>query len=125
MSDEIVRAIVARPTMPGKHGGTLNRGGGRRPPSETAEVKKLLRAGSKDAARKLLEKARRGEIKAIELVLAYGIGKPTDRVELSGPDGGPIEMVTGLTDHEKRALRRAIRAHLEQHAAEAATEAPA
>lgn len=38
--------------------------------------------------------------------------KVDSRVELSGPNGGPVETVATLSDHEKRALREAIRAHL-------------
>lgn len=98
--------------MPGKHGGMLRRGGGNPVKAQQVEVRRLLREGSTEAAMALLDKARGGDMKAIELVLAYGIGKPTERVELSGPDGGPMEMVQTLDDYEKRALRDAIRAHL-------------
>jgi hypothetical protein len=37
-----------------------------------------------------------------------------DKVEMSGPDGGPIESrdVTALPDHERQALAAAIRSHL-------------
>jgi hypothetical protein len=37
-----------------------------------------------------------------------------DKVEMSGPDGGPIESrdVTALPDHERLALAEAIRSHL-------------
>lgn len=98
--------------VPQPHGGVLRRGGGRVEDTEVKQVKALLRAGSADAARALLEKAAKGDTKAIELVLAYGIGKPTEKVEVSGPEGGPIEYLAGLDDHEKRALRDAIRTHL-------------
>lgn len=33
-------------------------------------------------------------------------------VEVSGPGGRPLEGITSLSDHEKRVLRAAIRAHL-------------
>lgn len=36
------------------------------------------------------------------------------RVEVSGPGGGPIETLQSLSDHERRALRDAIEAHLAQ-----------
>ena len=98
--------------MPGKNGGSLRRGGGSVVKAERAAVRKALMEGSMEAAQVLLEKARGGDMKAIELVLAYGIGKPTEKVEVSGPDGGPLEIVQMLDDHEKRALRDAIRAHL-------------
>lgn len=98
--------------MPGRNGGQLRRGGGSLVKTERAQVRKALLEGSMEAAQVLLEKARGGDMKAIELVLAYGIGKPTEKVEVSGPDGGPMEIVQMLDDHEKRALRDAIRAHL-------------
>lgn len=52
-------------------------------------------AGSKD------------RMKAIELLLAYDLGKPTERHELSGPEGGPIKSVEydlgdGMTSGEMR-----------------------
>jgi hypothetical protein len=98
--------------MPGKHGGMLRRGGGNIVQQEQAAVKRFLRDGSMQVAQELMVKALAGDLKAIELVLAYGIGKPSEKVEVSGPDGGPMEIVAGLDDHEKRALRDAIRAHL-------------
>lgn len=98
--------------VPGKHGGLLRHGGGKAPSKISNEVRAMLRDGSPEAARALIEKAAKGDIKAIEIVLHYGIGKPTERVEVSGPEGGPIEFAAGLDDHEKRALRDAIRAHL-------------
>lgn len=105
-------SVKASELVPGPNGGMLRRGGGKMAPKLSVEVRAMLREGSLDAATALIEKARKGDIKAIELVLAYGIGKPTEKVELSGPDGGPIELVAGLDDHEKRALRDAIREHL-------------
>lgn len=98
--------------VPGPRGGMLRAGGGKVPSKLSTEVRAILRDGSTEAATVLVEKARNGDIKAIELVLAYGIGKPTEKVEVSGPEGGPIEFVAGLDDHEKRALRDAIREHL-------------
>lgn len=98
--------------MPGRNGGALRRGGGNIVKKEQAEVRAALRAGSMEVAEKLLEKARGGDLRAIELVLAYGIGKPTEKLEVSGPEGGAITIINELDDHEKRALRDAIRAHL-------------
>jgi hypothetical protein len=40
------------------------------------------------------EKAKpKEQINAIELLLAYGLGKPTQAVELSGRDGEPIRII--------------------------------
>lgn len=104
MAEQVMRPVA--------HGGMLRHGGGKVPSKISTEVKAMLRDGSPDAARALIEKAAKGDIKAIEIVLHYGIGKPTERVEVSGPEGGPIEFAAGLDDHEKRALRDAIREHL-------------
>lgn len=109
MSEDGTIRAVSVAVMPGRNGGTLRAGGGR--PTESEEVKKvkaMIRAGASDAAKALLVKARKGDTKAIEMVLAYTIGKPTDKVEVSGPDGGPLEWVQALDDHERRALRDAI-----------------
>jgi hypothetical protein len=38
------------------------------------------------------------KLEAIRLWLAYGPGKPTDKVEHSGPDGGPIDLRSIPTD---------------------------
>lgn len=98
--------------MPGKNGGALRRGGGNPGHALQHQVKTAIREGAMEVVPILMEKARNGDIRAIELVLAYGIGKPTERVEVSGPEGGPVSFVADLDDHEKRALRDAIRAHL-------------
>lgn len=117
MSDGTSRAAAVA-IMPGRNGGTLRVGGGRPHDSEaTRKVKQLIRDGAEDAAKALLAKARKGDTKAIEMVLAYAIGKPTDKVEVSGPDGGPLEWVQGLDDHERRAMRDAIEAELERQKA--------
>jgi len=48
------------------------------------------------------------QIKAAELLLAYDLGKPTERHEISGPDGGPLASVdmTAGGDPEEAAGRR-------------------
>lgn len=102
---------VTTAMVPGRNGGQIRRGGGRPPKGEThlaKEVRALLKDGAMDAAKGLLMQAKRGNIKAAELVLAYVIGKPTEKLELSGPEGGPIEVLQGLDDHERRALKDAI-----------------
>ena len=42
------------------------------------------------------------KVRAIELLLAYGYGKPTESLELSGAGGGPIRMST--VDEKQHAL---------------------
>ncbi len=49
-----------------------------------------------DFTKRPSEAIRRLYEERIDLYFAYGFGKPADRVELSGPDGGAIE-VSGTT----------------------------
>jgi hypothetical protein len=87
--------------MPGKHGGLLRRGGGRPPLSKKqSDTLAYLREHAVDAAKALVMKAIKGDVRAAELVLAYGIGKPVDKLELTGEDGGPVRFMDGLDDHE-------------------------
>jgi len=62
--------------------------GGR--PAGQAEFTELMRANSPEAARKLSEAVAEGKPWAIELTLAYAWGKPTQRQEQTGADGGPV-----------------------------------
>lgn len=63
--------------------------GGR--PAGQAEFTALMRANSPEAARKLAAAVADGKPWAIELTLAYAWGKPTQRNEHTGADGGPIQ----------------------------------
>lgn len=51
---------------------------------------------------KLLTMAYGGNLKAMELAMAYGYGKPTQGLELSAPGGGPIRMhdFSGLSNEQ-------------------------
>lgn len=77
--------------MPGRHGGMLRRGGGPGRPKGQVAVAEYLRAhlfssgpedrvGILDA---LLAQARKGNIRAIELCLWYGVGKPTEIIDMT------------------------------------------
>jgi hypothetical protein len=48
-------------------------------------------------AKKLLTRAKAGEVKAIQLVAERVQGKPKRQIELSGPDGGPLD-IHNMTD---------------------------
>jgi hypothetical protein len=50
-------------------------------------------------AKKLLARAKAGEVKAIQLVAERVQGKPKRQIELSGPDGGPLD-IHNLTNEE-------------------------
>lgn len=109
MTDAGTIREISGELVPQPHGGALRLGGGR--PVETEEqkaVRSLIKAGARDAAAALVRKAKKGDVRAIELVLAYVVGKPTERVEHSGPDGGPIEFLNGMNDHERMTLRKII-----------------
>lgn len=43
-----------------------------------------------------------GNVRSIETLLAYGFGKPTQKSEISGTDGGPLNIVVGFTDAPSR-----------------------
>ena len=98
---------VANPMMPGKRGGQLRRGGGRKPDARKATAVQAIRDGLPGAVKALLSQSANGEGWAIKLVLEYGLGKPVDKVEISGPEGGPLEHSLPLTDAERRILRDA------------------
>jgi hypothetical protein len=74
---------------------------GRKPRAEEEEIKAALRKAipESEVLAALAVACRRREPGAIALYLGYLWGKPTDRVEVSGPDGGPIEYA-GLSDEE-------------------------
>lgn len=110
--------------VPQPHGGALKRGNdvnltGR--PAVKRNAMKAIHGALPEALDALRKQAAKGNVKAIEMLLHYGIGKPTDKVEVSGPDGGPITHVTqDLDDHERRALRDAIARELQRREAEVA-----
>lgn len=47
-----------------------------------------------EAARILAEHARAGEPWAVKMFFEYSVGAPAQRMQLSGPDDGPIEVDT-------------------------------
>lgn len=51
-------------------------------------------SGTKDIFDGLLKKAKKGDTKAAEIILAYAYGKPKQSHEHTGKDGGPIETKT-------------------------------
>jgi hypothetical protein len=50
-------------------------------------------------AKKLLARAKAGEVKAIQLVAERVQGKPKRQIELSGPGGGPLD-INNMTNAE-------------------------
>ena len=86
--------------VPQPHGGALRRGGGR-PKGAKDKVLAQIRAALEDTGTSgvvpaLLRKASEGDVRAIELCLSYGIGKPTEKVELSGSHEGLMFVVPAL-----------------------------
>jgi len=83
--------------------GTSGNPGGR--PKKNRELEKLIqdllqdpKKDNNEAVDILIEiartrgKASRDRIEALRLLLAYGYGKPRQRMELTGNDGGPLEL---------------------------------
>lgn len=73
-------------------------GAGRKSKAELLGLPALLEECWTDADRRatlraLAAKASKGDMEAIKLLMAYAYGKPTERKEVSGPSGGPIEIV--------------------------------
>ena len=89
-----------KPWKPGQSG---NPGGRpKRKLIDEALEELLLRNDSELAlaiAKKLLARAKTGEVKAIQLVAERVQGKPKRQLELSGPDGGPLD-IHNMTDEE-------------------------
>lgn len=56
----------------------------------------------------------RDQMKAAELLLAYDFGRPRERVEMSGPRGGPIETDNKTTVEERRATTGELRKRLDE-----------
>lgn len=81
---------TGREMMPQPHGGALQRGGPGRPKMADGIVEKIRAAlvsdGSKDQlgiVDVLIARARKGERWAVEMCMHYGIGKPTEVIDLT------------------------------------------
>ncbi len=72
-----------------------NHGGGRKRREEEDAIKAALDAAlpTADVVKKLASAVKRGQAWAIQLWLAYRWGKPLERVEATGDDGGPIRII--------------------------------
>ena len=89
-----------KPWKPGQSGNPGGRPKGRLIDEALEEL--LLRNDSELAlaiAKKLLARAKTGEVKAIQLVAERVQGKPKRQLELRGPDGGPLD-IHNMTDEE-------------------------
>lgn len=73
---------VINPTMPGKNGGTLNRGGGKRKSNFKKEFDDKINRAVPGVADELVKLALKGNLRAIQMVLEHGVGKPKDTVEV-------------------------------------------
>lgn len=49
-----------------------------------------------DIKQMIIERAAAGEEAFIKMFMEYGFGKPVSALEISGPEGGPIEMTHGI-----------------------------
>lgn len=55
---------------------------------KTEDLEKVFASG--------LSRAMAGDVQWAKLLLAYGIGLPIQRTEVSGPEGGPLAIDTGI-----------------------------
>jgi hypothetical protein len=92
--------VNLKPWKPGQSG---NPGG--RPKKRLIDeaLEELLASNDSEAARDvaaaLLKRARKGDIKAIQLIAERTQGKPMRAIEISGPDGGALE-IDRMTDQQ-------------------------
>jgi hypothetical protein len=71
--------------------------GGRKPKSYNEKaLEAVSRACKPDDIQAIMEvlvkKAQNGNIQAAKVVLSYAIGMPVQRTEITGADGGPVEV---------------------------------
>lgn len=64
----------------------------------------------------IADKKHRDRFRAIELLLAYGLGKPKQGLELTGADENPVYVsyVAGMTKEEIRAIAKEIAEKIEK-----------
>lgn len=63
-----------------------------------AVVAKIAQASERDSDR----------LNAIKLLLAYGYGQPEQRIEHTGEDGGPIEVIHGARERFEGRINRIV-----------------
>lgn len=81
-------------SQPKKKGGARPNAG-RKSKAEEMQLARLLnkcwtKKQREECIRTLASRASKGDLESIKLLLAYTFGKPTERVEHSGKDGGAI-----------------------------------
>lgn len=93
------------------HGGA-RKGAGRKSKAQEQSLIEKLGPLETIAHEQLKIAVKSGEKWALEMYFGYMYGKPTQRVEQSGPDGGPIQFsdldATKLSAKERDAMRRLI-----------------
>ena len=94
------RTANLKPWKPGQSGNP--RGRPRKQLIDEALEDLLASNGSEaaqDVAVALLKRARKGDIRAIQLIAERTQGKPRRAIEISGPDGGAVE-IDRMTDEQ-------------------------
>lgn len=74
-------------------------GAGRKPKEYEADLAEILKRSflpeDREAVfKRLIADSKSGDHRATQILLAYAYGKPTERVEISGRDGGPVPIET-------------------------------
>jgi hypothetical protein len=89
--DQRGRFVAGGPPGPGRPAGSSSPGAVLSRP----EFVRLLRSHAPELVRRLFEVAIRGRgtaaVRAAETLLNFGFGRPPAAVELTGPNGGPID----------------------------------
>ena len=91
-SNKMLGGITGKGFMPGVSG---NPGGKPRRPASERLIRRLLANGESELAEvieALVSKAKSGDVPALKEVLDRTEGKVADKQEVSGADGGPIEI---------------------------------
>jgi hypothetical protein len=80
----------------------------------------MVRNAERDRLEKALDrvwdKAARGDLRALEFLADRGWGRPATAVEVTGQDGGPIE-ITGAKERLARLIARQAAARSEEEVA--------
>lgn len=73
---------------------------------ETLDGKKAALPVETHVIQALVRKAMTGDVSAIKETLDTAYGKVADKSELSGPNGGPIETQSNLSEVDKQILEQ-------------------
>ena len=104
--------MVFQPNNPKPQGSGRKKG---TPNKTTVEVRAMIASilNEKDGWKHIRDKFKNGEIPVPVFVrfLEYAIGKPKEQLEVSGPDGAPMEHTAKLSTELLRQMRKELNEH--------------